>query len=144
MAVTATIGNECKELMASAVIDYSSDTFKGILMADGFAYDRANDDAYADVSANELAAGAGYSTGGITLTGVTITRNDTTNKVTISWNNASWLAAGGDIEAVGLLIFDDTVASPTVDPVIGYINFGELRIAYDTGNFVVTNIEIEM
>jgi predicted porin len=135
--------NEFKDLLARKVIDFANDTFKGILMEAGFAFDRANHDVYADVSGQELPTAFGYTVGGITLSGVSITRNDTTNKVTITWNNASWTATGGDITAQGLLIFDDTVASPVVDPVIGFIDFGSPLTAYDTGNLVVTNVGVE-
>lgn len=136
--------NEFKDLILRKVIDFANDTFKGILMEAGFAFDRANHDVYADISAQELPTLSGYTVGGITLSGVTITRNDTTNLVTVTWNNASWTASGGDIIAQGLLIFDDTVSSPVVDPVVGFIDFGSPLTAYDTGNLVVTNVAVEV
>lgn len=135
--------NEFKDLSFRKVIDFANDVFKGILMEAGFAFDRAAHDKYADILANELPTLYGYTIGGITLAGVAITRNDTTNLVTVTWNNASWTAAAGDLTAQGLIIFDDTVAAPTVDPIVGYIDFATALTTFDTGNFVVTNIAVE-
>lgn len=131
--------NKCKELLTKKVIDFANDAFKMILMQPGFAFSRANHNVYADVIASEHAAGSGYTAGGEAMAGVTITKNDTLNQAIVTWNNVSWLAAGGDFAACGAIIYDDTVAAPVVDPVIGFIDFGEVITTYDGGTMTVAN-----
>lgn len=132
--------NEIKDLLGRAIVDFASDTFDIILMVSGFAFDRVNHDVLADVTASQLPTANGYTSGGVILAGVTLTRNDTTNFLEVTWNNASWTATGGDIVSQGAIIFDNTVAAPVVDPIVGYIDFGSALTAFDTGPFTVSNI----
>jgi hypothetical protein len=134
--------NEFKDLLFRKIVDLDNDTVKIALMAAGFSFARATHNIYADISASELGTANGYTVGGASLTGSTITRNDTTNEVDATFNNASWTATGGDIEAQGAILYDTTVVSPVVSPVIGYIDFGGSQIAYVGAPFVVANIKI--
>lgn len=134
--------NEFKDLIGRKIISFPADVFKIILMASGFTFDRANHDVYADVLANELPTGAGYTAGGQALGGVVITRDDINNEERVTWNNVMWLATGGDLVAQGAIIFDDTVTTPVADPVVGYIDFGAPITTFDTGSFTVANISV--
>lgn len=131
-----------KELAAKKVIDFANDTFKIILMKPGFAFSAATHDGYADVLAEEHANGNGYTTGGATLSGVTVTRDDVLNQTVVSWNNPSWVMSGGNAQADGAIIYDDTVASPEVDPIIGFIDFGQTITVYDGGTFTIANVKV--
>ena len=134
--------NEFKDLIGRKIISFPADTFKIILMSSGYIFDRVNHNTYVDVLASELATAAGYTAGGQILTGVTLTRDNVNNEERVTWNNASWLATGGDLVAQGAIIFDDTVAAPSVDPVIGYIDFGSPTTTFDSGNFTIANIAV--
>ncbi len=134
--------NKFKELLLKKVIDGANDTFKILLMQKGFAFNRASHNVYADVSAEELPTASGYTVGGATLSGATITKDDVNNVATLTFNNASWLASGGNIEADGAIIIDDTVASPVVDPIVGYIDFTSTQLTYDGGTFTIANIGV--
>jgi hypothetical protein len=134
--------NNYKLLLLKKIIDFSADTFKIILMQKGFSFSRSAHDGYADVSASELATAYGYTAGGNTLAGVTITQDDVNNEATVDWNNTYWTISGGNIEADGAIIYDDTVASPTVDPIIGYIDFGGTILTLDGGTFTIANIQV--
>ena len=136
--------NEFKELLFKKGIDFSGDAFQIILMQSGFNFNRATHNVYVDVSGSELPTAWGYTAGGITLAGVAVTRDDVNNTITVTWNNPSWLAVGGDIVAQGAIIYDDTVAAPVVDAVIGYIDFGSALTTFDTGNFTVSNPSVEV
>ena len=117
--------NKIKFLLAKKAIDFSADTFKIILMQSGFVFNKDTHEGYANVSASELGTGNGYTAGGFTLSGVTVTEDDTNDRCEVAWNNASWTASGGPIgPSPGAIIYDDTVTTPTADPVIGYIDFG--------------------
>lgn len=134
--------NKIKELLWKKVIDGVNDTFKIALMADGFTFNKDSHDEYADVSAYEVTNGSGYSTGGATLAGNTVTKDDTEDAGILSFNNASWTMSGANLATVGAIIYDDSVASPAVKPIAGYIDFGGLLTTYDGNTFTVVNIAI--
>lgn len=129
--------NLFKKLLVQGNIDFSSDVFKFILMQPGFTFNQGTHEEYADVSGMEVDDGYGYTTGGVTLSGVSVTQDNTENRSVVTWNNASWTAAGGNIETGGAIIYDDTY---TGDPVVGCINFGETITVVDGGTFTVSNI----
>lgn len=113
--------NKIKYLLATAAINFSTHIFKMILMQSGFAFDKDTHHYYADVSGNELGNGNGYTTGGATLAGVTVTEDDVDDRAEIVWSNRTWTAGGGPIgPASGAIIYDDSVAN---DPIVGYIDF---------------------
>ena len=83
--------------MAIGGVDFSGDTFKIILMESGFVYNKDTHEDYADVSGNELGTGNGYTAGGATLAGVSVTEDDVDDRCEIVWNNVTWVAGGGPI-----------------------------------------------
>ena len=101
----------------------SADTFKMILMAPGFVFDKDTHNSYADVIAYEVASGNGYTTGGATLTGVNCTVDNTSDLARTTWSNVTWTASAGSISASGAIIYDDSTDSATddyTDAVISY------------------------
>lgn len=74
---------------------------------------------FADMSANEIAAGSGYTAGGATLASLAATA--ITGGYKFSSGNASWTASGGTIPAwrYGLLYVSGALWGLT-NPVIGY------------------------
>jgi hypothetical protein len=137
--------NKIKYMLAIGAIDFSSDTFKIILMQSGFKFNKDTHHGYADVSASELSTGNGYTAGGATLAGVTVTEDDTDNRTEITWNNATWTASGGSIgPSPGAIIYDDTVTTPTADPILGYIDFGGDQTQADVGTATISNLEIRI
>lgn len=131
--------NKYKLLLMQKNIDFVNDTFKIILMQSGFSFDRVNHDAYADVSANELATAYGYTAGGATLAGLVLAQDDVNNWASAIWSNVVWTITGGNITARGAIIYDDTVAAPTAKPIIGYIDFLTDLVTYDGGTMTVAN-----
>lgn len=143
--MASTASNKIKYLLATKAIDFANDTFKIILMQTGFTFDKDTHHGYADVSANELATGNGYTAGGATLSGVAVTEDDTDDRTEITWNNATWTASGGSIgPSPGAIIYDDTVTTPTADPVVGYIDFGGDQTEADGGTATIANIEVRI
>lgn len=49
-------------------IDFDTDSFRMVLVGSGYTPDQANDNAWSDISANEVANGNGYATHGKALT----------------------------------------------------------------------------
>lgn len=118
--MATTLSNNFVYLILKKEIDFDADTFKIILMASGFVYNKTTHDEYADVSAYELGTANGYTAGGATLTGVAVARDDTDGAGEVTWNNATWNVVTAALTASGAIIYDDTV---TGDPIIGYIDF---------------------
>lgn len=142
MAVTATVANKFKYLLATKQIDFANDTFKCCLMGTSFSFDVDADHYYSDISSDELATGYGYTAGGQTMTGVTVTEDDSADRATVAWNNPTWTASGGSIgAAAGAIIYDDTV---TGDPVLGYIDFGGSQTAGTGENLLISTITFRL
>jgi len=137
--------NKFRYLLGLKVINFSSDTFKLIFMEEGFIFNPDTHAVYADVSASEQATNFGYTSGGITMTGGTVTQNDTDDRAYVTFNNVTLTASGGDIGPVcGAIIYDDTVASPVVDPIIGFIDFAGVFTEPDGGVATIANIRIKI
>ena len=137
--------NKIKFLLAKKVIDFSADSFKIILMQSGFVFNKDTHEGYANVSANELPTGNGYTAGGAVLSGVTVTEDDTNDRCEVAWNNASWTAAGGTIGPTpGAIIYDDTVTTPTADPIVGYIDFSGNQSQADGGVATISNLKFRV
>ncbi|MCK5605905.1 hypothetical protein KAR91_28670 [Candidatus Pacearchaeota archaeon] len=103
------------------------DVFKIILMQSGFVFDKDNHNAYADVIASEIPNGNGYTTGGITLSGVGLVVNNTDDRADLTFNNAQWDAVTGSLVASGAILYDDTTDSATedyTDAIVSYKDAG--------------------
>lgn len=138
MSVTSTVANKIKYLMATKAIDFANDTFKICLMDTGYSFDKDADHYYSDISASELSTANGYTAGGATLSGVSVTEDDTNDRTTVAWGtNPAWTASGGSISAIGAIVYDDTVAN---DPIVGYIDFGGTETVVDTKKFTVATV----
>lgn len=122
MAIVSTLSNHYKYQKMAKQIDHINDTFKIILMNDSFVFDKAAHATLADVSASELATGHGYTQQNKTLTGGTLTEDDTGDRAYRIFDDVSWGASGGSIGPTGsALIYDDTTSDDTV---VGCIDFG--------------------
>lgn len=120
------------------------DVFKIILMQSGFVFDPDAHHCYADISSFELASGNGYTTGGITLTGVSLVVNETNDQAEITWNNVQWNASGGSLTASGAIIFDDTTDVATddyTDAIVSYKDAGGDLTATDGTPIIVSALK---
>ena len=79
-----------------SINDLLSATVKFALVASTYTFDEAHDE-WADVSANEIAAGFGYTAGGAALASKVAT--SVTNGYKFASANVSWTASGGSIPA---------------------------------------------
>jgi hypothetical protein len=140
--MASTASNKIKYLLATKAIDFLNDSFKIILMASGFVFNKDTHHGYADVSASELATGYGYTRNTKTLAGVAVTEDDTDDRCEVTWSNVTWTAAGGAIGPTpGAIIFDDTV---TDDPIVGYIDFGGEQTQADGGVATISSVEVRI
>jgi hypothetical protein len=122
MAVVSTLSNHYKYQKAAKKIDLINDTLKILLMDASFAFDKDTHATLADVTSHELPTGNGYTQQNKTLTGGTLTEDDTNDKAYRTFDNVTWTASGGDIGPAGAaIIYDDTTDDDTV---VGCIDFG--------------------
>lgn len=141
MAAGVTVSNKVKYLLLTKNIDFATDVFKLRLMASGFVFNKDTHHGWADVSGQELANGNGYLTGGVTLTGVVVTEDDTDDRGEVTWANATWTASGGTIGPTpGAMLVDDTPTTPQADPIVAYIDFGGEQSQADGGVATISNI----
>lgn len=136
------LSNKMKYLLATKAIDFANDTFKIILMSSNFVFNKDTHEKYSDVSASELATANGYTQFDKTLSGVSVTEDDTNDMCSVTWSNVSWTATGGPIgPSAGAIIIDDTL---TDDPIIGFIDFGQSYTQQDGGVFSITSISLRI
>ena len=85
MASTITAYDTFWKLVATGGIDLDTDTLKLALVTSSYTPSTAHDE-WADVSANEVATGSGYTTGGETLASPVATNSN------IDYNDVTWTA----------------------------------------------------
>lgn len=78
------------EAYHKGTIDLDTDTFRMVLVTSSYTPAQNTDDAWSDISANEVAAGGGYSTHGKLVT-QSVTR--ASNVVTFDCDDQSWTAS---------------------------------------------------
>ncbi len=143
--MSSVASNKIKFLLASKGIDFANDVFKIILMASGFTFDKDTHHGYADVSGSELGTANGYTAGGNTLAGVSVTEDDVDDRTEVTWSNTSWVASGGSIgPSPGAIVYDDTVTTPQADAIVGYIDFGGDQTQADGGTATISNVEFRL
>jgi hypothetical protein len=142
MAITCTLSNHYKFQLLSGNIDFDADTFKIILMNTAFAFDRDAHATRADVTANQLATGNGYTQDDKTLANAQVSEDDVNDKGKATFDNVTWTASGGDIGPTGAaVIYDDTTADDTV---VGCIDFGTDYTVPDGSSFQLQNLEVNV
>lgn len=76
-------------------VELGSDTLYVALLTSAYTPSPNGDQKWADISANEIAAGNGYSTGGLALTGVAFTLSGGAPPALFSADNSIWTSSGG-------------------------------------------------
>ena len=97
----------------------TANTFKLALVSSAWTPAVSTDEVWADVSANEIANGNGYTTGGGTLANDALTQ--TSGVVKFTTDAFVWTATGGSIPAwrYGVIYASGTLNSK-VNPIVGY------------------------
>jgi hypothetical protein len=130
MAVTINVYDKFKEYIGDGTIDLDTHTFKVALLNNSASFTSTNT-AWADISANEIANGNGYTTGGATLT---VTWVESSGTVTFDATDVTWTASGGAITAYKAAIYDDSTTSPA-DALCFFIDLDGVQTAADGADF---------
>lgn len=113
-------------LRNATAVDLDGDTIKAALFTNTLTtpnYDTNTAYNAAPFNANEV-TGTGYSAGGVALTGAAVTAAaPVATQLNFDANDAAW--TGATFSSVrGVLVYDDTIATPTAKPGIVAITFG--------------------
>lgn len=135
MPATSKFYGQFFKSLSNKEIDMDSDTFKLALFTSSLSI---NQDAnqYFDASpytSNQVANGNGYATGGVTVSPVTVTYDNATNKLSFDCADASWTTATFTTR-YGVL-YDSTPTSSK--PLVLYVDFGADQ-SPSNGTFTVT------
>ena len=130
---TINIYNKFKLYLADGTIDMDNDQFKIALLDSNHSFVPTHTD-FSQVSANELSAGNGYSSGGKLLANTSWIESGGT--VTFDADNVTWTATGGALgPAAHAVIYDDTA---TDDKLVASIDFQEGKTAGEGTEFRIT------
>jgi hypothetical protein len=125
------IYNSCIDDTARGNIDFDSNTFKAMLVTSSYTPNKDSHDKRDDVT-NE-ATGTGYTAGGETST-VTVTKDNTNDKVTIQFGAVSW--SSSTITARGCVYYKSRGGASSADELVAYNDFGS-DVSSSGGTFSV-------
>lgn len=100
--------NQFKTEIMKGTVNLTSDSLKAILLNNSHSFN-ADHDAYADISANELASAGGYTQNTKTIGSPTVTVDDTDDEGVFDAADTAWTSAS--FSAYHMAIYDDTHAS---------------------------------
>lgn len=126
------IYNSCIDDMARGSIDFDTDTFYLMLVTSAYTPDK---DAHLKRSSvtNEV-TGTGYTTGGAAST-VTVTKDNTNDRVTIAFASVAWPSS--TITARAGVLYKRRGGAATADELVAYVDFLS-DITSTSGTFTVT------
>lgn len=115
-------------------IDWDTDDIKVLLCSSAYVPNQDTHTYLSDVTANEV-TGTGYTAGGTSLTGKTLSYDAVSNVVMLDAADVTWAAS--TITARYAVIYDNTGASPAAKALIGYVDFVSDQSSTN-GNFTLT------
>jgi hypothetical protein len=134
-----TIYGAAKEAIAKGLIDLDTDSFVCTLHTSSYTPSVNADDTWSDVSGSQVAAGGGYSSGGVALGSVAVTRSGGT--VTFDAADVSW--ASSTITAKYAVVTKKAGGSlASGDLLLGYLDLdtasGSSSVSTTGGTFQIT------
>lgn len=113
-------------------VDWGTDTIKAMLVTSSYTPNQDTHEFKSDVT-NEVAAGSGYTAGGITLTSKTTTTDAATNEVRLDAADITWtVPSGGSLSASYIVIYKDSGTAST-SPLLGWGDFGQVMTSSASG-----------
>lgn len=131
MAVTGFLYGKVFTALWNKEIDFDTDVIKVSLHTSAYVPNQDTDD-YFDDATNEVAATGGYTAGGATLAGKTVTYTAGTNKHVLDGNDVQWAAS--TITARVAVVYDSSPATNATRPLIGF-QLSTVDIVSSGGNF---------
>jgi hypothetical protein len=126
------IYNSFKKDIMSGGIDLDTDTIKVALVTSTYTPNIDTHTKFSDIT-NEV-TGTGYTAGGVTLSSVTVTQDNTNDLAYMDAADVSW--ASSTITARGAVIYKSTGTAST-SPLVCYVDFGADKSS-SSGTFQIT------
>jgi len=124
--------DSCLRDLQIGAIDSDADTFKAMLVTSSYTANKGTHAKRSDVT-NEVAAGGGYTAGGVTCA-CTPALNTTAHTMVLTFAAVSWAAS--TITARGMVIYKSRGGASSADELVGYVDFGS-NIVSAGGTFSV-------
>ena len=129
--MAAQLYNSFKRDSMVGVFNLSADTLNVILVTSAYTPNIDEHTKYSDIT--DEVVGAGYTTSGSTLTGVTVSVDLSGDKSILDANDVSWVAS--TITAAGAVIYKESGSAQT-SPLIGYVDFFGSKSS-SNGDFII-------
>lgn len=113
------IYNHCLDNLARGTIDFDTDTFKVMLVTSTYTPNKDTHEFRSSVT-NEVSASGSYAAGGGTST-VTVTKDDTNDRLDVSFGNVSFTSA--TITARAAVIYKSRGGASSADELVAYVDF---------------------
>jgi len=126
------IYNSCVDDAARALIDFDSDTFYGMLVTSSYTPNKDTHTKRSDIT-NEV-VGTGYTAGGA-VSATTVTKDNGTDKVTITFASIVWPAS--TITARACVLYKRRGGAASADELVAHVDFGS-DVTSTSGSFTVT------
>lgn len=116
--------NAYKVAAVKGQINVTSDTIKVMLLTSSYTPNVTNQTYYTDISANE-ASGTGYTAGGVVLSGISVTQDNTNNRAVVTATNPSW--SGATISNFRYVVLFKWTGTGSTSQLIGYYDLGSTQ-----------------
>lgn len=111
--------------------DLEAVTLKLALIKEGYSPNRDTHDFFDDVSAEEVANGNGYTSGGATLSGVATSYDSASDQVRLDFNDVEWTFTASKSWKYGV-VYIDTAGASSTDPVVGLLSWDSTQTVSTT------------
>lgn len=125
MAITVAFYGLTMEKIAEQVgndVNYLTGTVKLPLVADTYTPNRDTDDFWNDAQGSEIANGSGYTTGGETMAGKTITYDSASDQVRWDANDVTWTFTASKTWRYAPM-YIDTAGAASTDPLYSLLSW---------------------
>lgn len=119
--------------VAKGNIDLDADTFKVMLTTSTYTPNQDTDD-YRDDVTNEV-AGTGYTAGGATLSGVSVTYDAGTNEMRVTWTDPTWTSST-ITNARTAVIYKSRGGASSADELVAYCT-NDADVSTTSGTFTL-------
>lgn len=123
--------NSFKKQLLNGGINFGTSNINVMLVTSSYTPNQDTDDFQDDVS--DEVVGVGYVSGGTTLSGGTVTQDNTDNEAVYDANDVTW--GTSTITARGAVLYKNTGVGST-SPLIAYLDFGSDQTS-SSGNFTI-------
>jgi len=142
MSAVTKVPNHAKYMLATKKIDLANDVIKAVLLDPAFVFYKNLHGTLADITANQLATGYGYTQNSDTIANQAVAEDNVVDAAVLTADTVTWHAVGGIIGPFrSVAFYDDTTDDDTV---LCCVDLGEDVSIVDGSDFSVTNVSLKL